>query len=55
MITKDKSPQYLTSVELEEAIQHHREQVKKLLAEARARRRATTQEQEALDSTKPIE
>lgn len=38
MLSNDKSPQYMTSAELEEAIRRHREFTKKLLAEARSRR-----------------
>jgi hypothetical protein len=38
MIFDEKSPQYMTSAELEEAIKRHREHTKKLLAEARNRR-----------------
>lgn len=38
MIIDDKSPQYMTSAELEEAIRIHREHTKKLIAEARNRR-----------------
>ncbi len=38
MIFNEKSPQYMTSAELEEAIKLHREHTKKLLAESRSRR-----------------
>jgi flavorubredoxin len=38
MLDDHKSPQYMTSQELEEAIRKHREYAKRLLAEARARR-----------------
>lgn len=38
MILDQKSPQYMTSSELEEAIRRHREHTKKLLAEVRNRR-----------------
>jgi hypothetical protein len=38
MTLDEKSPQYMTSAELEEAIRRHREHTKKLLAEARNRR-----------------
>ena len=38
MILDEKSPQYMSSAELEEAIRRHREHTKKLLAEARNRR-----------------
>ena len=38
MIFDTKSPKYMTSAELEEAIRRHHEQTKKLLAEARSRR-----------------
>lgn len=43
MISDDKSPQYMTSAELEEAIRRHREHTKKLLAEARSRRASQAQ------------
>jgi hypothetical protein len=35
---KKKQPEYMTSAELEEAIRRHREETKKLPAEARRRR-----------------
>jgi hypothetical protein len=38
MLDHQKSPQYMTSQELEEAIRKHREYAKRLVAEARARR-----------------
>lgn len=38
MKINEQQPQYMTSAELEEAIKLHREQVRKLLAEARSRR-----------------
>lgn len=38
MIIGHKSPKYMTSSELEEAIRRHREHTKKLLAEVRNRR-----------------
>ena len=38
MISKEKSPQYMTSAELEEAIRRHRQYTRKLIAEARSRR-----------------
>jgi hypothetical protein len=43
MISDDKSPQYMTSAELEEAIRRHREHTKKLLAEVRSRRASQAQ------------
>lgn len=38
MLDDQKSPQYMTSQELEDAIRKHREYAKRLLAEARLRR-----------------
>jgi hypothetical protein len=38
MLINDKSLQYMTSAELEEAIRRHREHTKKLIAEVRSRR-----------------
>lgn len=38
MLDDQKSPQYMTSQELEEAIRKHREYAKRLVAEARMRR-----------------
>lgn len=57
MIFNDKSPQYMTSAELEEAIRRHREHTKKLLAEARNRRASSTENAPASSNTpsEPLE
>jgi hypothetical protein len=52
MIIDDKSPQYMTSAELEEAIRRHREHTKKLLAEVR-NRRAQFGEQPKVEARSP--
>lgn len=38
MLPKDKSPKFMTSIELKDAIRKYRAQTKKLLAEVRNRR-----------------
>jgi hypothetical protein len=53
MIFNDKSPQYMTSAELEEAIRRHREQTKKLLAEVRSRRTGTSTQPPVPPAEKP--
>lgn len=42
MIFEERSLQYMTSAELEEAIRRHRDHTKALIAEARARRATET-------------
>jgi len=46
MTNNEKQPEYMTSAELEAAIRQHRERTKKLLEEARARRKAEKQQAE---------
>jgi hypothetical protein len=53
MGAKEKSPQYMTSVELEEAIRRHRELTKKLIAEARSRRAGKSIDPSVIPPTKP--
>jgi hypothetical protein len=53
MIRDEKSPQYMTSAELEEAIRRHREHTKKLLAEARSRRAGTPKTTPSAPTDKP--
>jgi hypothetical protein len=53
MIFDEKPPQFLTSVELEEAIRRHREQTRKLLAEARARRAGKSEPNPVCPAGKP--
>lgn len=57
MISKDKSPQYMTSAELEEAIRRHRDFTKKLLAEARSRRANSSRSDslQAAEVSRPID
>jgi hypothetical protein len=50
---KKKQPEYMTSAELEEAIRRHREETKKLLAEARKRRAEAAKVDPVLRAEKP--
>jgi hypothetical protein len=50
MIDKKKSPDFMTSVELEEAVREHRAYVRRLLAEARMRRRREGQDENSQSS-----
>jgi hypothetical protein len=54
MIDKYKPPQFMTSVELEEAIRAHRAYAKKLIAEARIRRREEKDASESQQSSEDL-
>ena len=54
MIIDEKSPQYMTSFELEEAIRRHREHIKKLLAESGNRRASSSHTSPVAQVSKPI-